>query len=183
MRSCSTSMSASQKGQSEKSFARLAPLPRPSSFLYVCPPPTPLHQTAKPLSPSWCQTRQSADFQDEIDALGSARSEDTSHSGVLTSLLNEMDGIEELAGVTVVAATNRPDVLDGALMRPGRLDRILFVGAPDATTRRDIFKICLARMAVEEGVDVEQLAMIVCPHLTDFFAAQARPFVNRADVF
>ena len=73
-----------------------------------------------------------------------------------------MDGIEELAGVTVVAATNRPDVLDGALMRPGRLDRILFVGAPDATTRRDIFRICLARMAVEEGVDVEQLAMIVC---------------------
>lgn len=99
--------------------------------------------------------------QDEIDALGSARSDDTSHSGVLTSLLNEMDGIEDLSGVTVVAATNRPDVLDSALMRPGRLDRILFVGAPDAVTRRDIFNINLGRMEVEEGVDVEQLAMIV----------------------
>lgn len=56
-----------------------------------------------------------ADVQDEIDALGSARSEDASHNGVLTSLLNEMDGIEELTGVTVVAATNRPDVLVSAL--------------------------------------------------------------------
>jgi AAA family ATPase len=73
-----------------------------------------------------------------------------------------MDGIEELAGVTVVAATNRPDVLDDALMRPGRLDRILFVGAPDLQTRRDIFRICLGRMAVEEGADVDELARIVC---------------------
>ena len=52
-----------------------------------------------------------AHHQDEIDALGSARSDDGAHSGMLTSLLNEMDGIEELSGVTVVAATNRPDVL------------------------------------------------------------------------
>lgn len=52
------------------------------------------------------------DSQDEIDALGSSRSDgDSPHNGVLTSLLNEMDGIEELSNVTVVAATNRPDVL------------------------------------------------------------------------
>ncbi|WWC93512.1 hypothetical protein V866_000347 [Kwoniella sp. B9012] len=99
-------------------------------------------------------------FFDEIDALGSARSDDYTHSGVLTSLLNEMDGIEELSGVTVVAATNRPDVLDSALMRPGRLDRILYVGAPDLATRQDIFRIRLATMAVEPGVDVEELARI-----------------------
>ncbi|KAK8854718.1 hypothetical protein IAR55_003457 [Kwoniella newhampshirensis] len=99
-------------------------------------------------------------FFDEIDALGSARSDDHTHSGVLTSLLNEMDGIEELSGVTVVAATNRPDVLDSALMRPGRLDRILYVGAPDFATRRDIFRIRLATMAVEPGIDVEELARI-----------------------
>ena len=80
---------------------------------------------------------------------------------MLTTLLNEMDGIEDLTGVTVVAATNRPDVLDDALMRPGRLDRILFVGAPDMQTRRDIFGICLRRMAVEDGVDVDELARIV----------------------
>ncbi|OCF38540.1 AAA family ATPase [Kwoniella heveanensis CBS 569] len=99
-------------------------------------------------------------FFDEIDALGSARSDDHTHSGVLTSLLNEMDGIEELSGVTVVAATNRPDVLDSALMRPGRLDRILYVGAPDLATRKDIFKIRLASMAVEPGVQIDELAQI-----------------------
>ncbi|WWD19137.1 hypothetical protein CI109_103595 [Kwoniella shandongensis] len=99
-------------------------------------------------------------FFDEIDALGSARSDDHTHSGVLTSLLNEMDGIEELSGVTVVAATNRPDVLDSALMRPGRLDRILYVGAPDFATRCDIFRIRLKTMAVEPGIDIEELARI-----------------------
>ncbi|WVQ90580.1 hypothetical protein IAS59_004360 [Cryptococcus gattii] len=99
-------------------------------------------------------------FFDEIDALGSARSDDHTLSGVLTSLLNEMDGVEELSGVTVVAATNRPDVLDSALMRPGRLDRILYVGAPDFETRKDIFRIRMATMAVEPGVNVEQLAEI-----------------------
>ncbi|KIR68042.1 AAA family ATPase [Cryptococcus bacillisporus CA1873] len=99
-------------------------------------------------------------FFDEIDALGSARSDDHTHSGVLTSLLNEMDGVEELSGVTVVAATNRPDVLDSALMRPGRLDRILYVGAPDFETRKDIFRIRMATMAVEPGVNVERLAEI-----------------------
>ena len=99
-------------------------------------------------------------FFDEIDALGKARSEE-SHGGVLTTLLNEMDGIEELSGVTVVAATNRPDVLDSALMRPGRLDRILFVGAPDLATRRDIFRIRFATMAIEPGIDIDELAEIV----------------------
>ncbi|KAK4688557.1 AAA family ATPase, partial [Tremellales sp. Uapishka_1] len=100
-------------------------------------------------------------FFDEIDALGSSRSDgDSSHNGVLTTLLNEMDGIEELSGVTIVAATNRPDVLDSALMRPGRLDRILYVGAPDIKTRRDIFRIRLASMAVEKGVDVDELARL-----------------------
>ena len=106
-------------------------------------------------------TTNEVSLQDEIDALGSARSDDHAHSGVLTSLLNEMDGVEELSGVTVVAATNRPDVLDSALMRPGRLDRILYVGAPDLETRKDIFRIRLATMAVEPGVNVEQLAEIV----------------------
>ncbi|WVO21452.1 uncharacterized protein IAS62_002761 [Cryptococcus decagattii] len=99
-------------------------------------------------------------FFDEIDALGSARSDDHTHSGVLTSLLNEMDGVEELSGVTVVAATNRPDVLDSALMRPGRLDRILYVGVPDFETRKDIFRIRMATMAVEPDVNVERLAEI-----------------------
>lgn len=102
-------------------------------------------------------------------------------------MLNEMDGIEELSGVTVVAATNRPDVLvsacpiagrldpftiraradrqDSALMRPGRLDRILYVGAPDRETRKEIFRIRFAKMAVEPGVSVDELADLVRPFL------------------
>ncbi|RXK42435.1 AAA family ATPase [Tremella mesenterica] len=100
-------------------------------------------------------------FFDEVDALGSSRSDgDGPHNGVLTSLLNEMDGIEELSGVTVVGATNRPDVLDSALMRPGRLDRILYVGAPDLDARKEIFKLRLAKMAVEPGVNVVKLAQL-----------------------
>jgi AAA family ATPase len=117
----------------------------------------------------------SADEQDEIDAIGSARSEgDSPHNGVLTSLLNEMDGIEELSNVIVVGATNRPDVLvrstllglqslhqDSALMRPGRLDRILYVDAPDQAARHEIFRIRLGNMAVEPDVSIEPLASAV----------------------
>ncbi|KAF8521374.1 AAA family ATPase [Hysterangium stoloniferum] len=100
-------------------------------------------------------------FFDEIDALATSRmgSEGTgSHEGVLTSLLNEMDGIQELSGVTVVAATNRPDVLDSALMRPGRLDRVLYVGPPDRSGREDILRIRTAKMAVDPELDLGELA-------------------------
>ncbi|KAG2127049.1 P-loop containing nucleoside triphosphate hydrolase protein [Suillus cothurnatus] len=89
-------------------------------------------------------------FFDEIDALGTSRSSDsdtgTAHEGVLTSLLNEMDGVQELVGVTIIAATNRPDVIDSALMRPGRLDRILYVGPPDQDGREEILKIRTRKM-------------------------------------
>lgn len=119
-------------------------------------------------------------LQDEIDAIASSRSGDDSggsHDGVLTSLLNEMDGVQELVGVTVVAATNRPDVIvsqriilcncqlthkqDSALMRPGRLDRILYVGPPDVEGRKEILNICTHKMSVEPGLDIEELARMV----------------------
>jgi len=85
-----------------------------------------------------------------------------------------MDGIEELSNVIVVGATNRPDVLvrlplrnlpslhqDSALMRPGRLDRILYVDAPDQEARHEIFRIRLANMSVEPNVSIEPLASVV----------------------
>ncbi|KAI0632362.1 AAA family ATPase [Trametes polyzona] len=101
-------------------------------------------------------------FFDEIDALATSRTaSDTSggaHEGVLTSLLNEMDGVQELVGVTIVAATNRPDVIDSALMRPGRLDRILYVGPPDLEGRVEILRIRTQKMSVEPGLDLEQIA-------------------------
>jgi len=100
-------------------------------------------------------------FFDEIDALGSSRTRSGEHNGVnvLTALLNEMDGIEVLRGVIVLAATNRPEILDPALMRPGRLDTILYVGPPDLPARREILQIRTKRMVVAPDVDLEQLAV------------------------
>ncbi|VVT57908.1 uncharacterized protein SAPINGB_P005941 [Magnusiomyces paraingens] len=100
-------------------------------------------------------------FFDEIDALSASR-EDGGGGGssdrVLTSLLNEMDGIETLVGVTVLAATNRPDVIDAALMRPGRLDRLIYVGPPDFEARKKILEIQFKKMAVGEDVKIDELA-------------------------
>ncbi|KWU41498.1 AAA-domain-containing protein, partial [Rhodotorula sp. JG-1b] len=104
-------------------------------------------------------------FLDEVDALAPARGSDESSGPtgdrVLMSLLTEMDGIEELNGVIVLAATNRPDVIDPALMRPGRLDRILYVSPPDLEARKHIFRITFAKMAVNEDVNVDELAELV----------------------
>ncbi|POY72553.1 hypothetical protein BMF94_4380 [Rhodotorula taiwanensis] len=101
-------------------------------------------------------------FLDEVDALAPARGSDESSGPtgdrVLMSLLTEMDGIEELNGVIVLAATNRPDVIDPALMRPGRLDRILYVSPPDLEARKQIFRNSFAKMAVNDDVDIDELA-------------------------
>jgi len=104
-------------------------------------------------------------FFDEIDALATSRTSSetdpgSSHEGVLTSLLNEMDGVQELTGVTVVAATNRPEVIDSALMRPGRLDRILFVGPPDKMGREEILRIRTKIMTVGPDFDIGNIAEI-----------------------
>ncbi|KAI9264294.1 P-loop containing nucleoside triphosphate hydrolase protein [Phascolomyces articulosus] len=104
-------------------------------------------------------------FFDEIDALTVKRGGGGDGGGttsvadrVLSQLLNEMDGIEPLVNVTVVAATNRPDIIDDALLRPGRIDRILYVGPPDIQSRREIFKIQLSNMACGPDVDIDELA-------------------------
>ena len=78
-------------------------------------------------------------FFDEIDAIA-RRANDSSMLNVLTTLLNEMDGFEELKDVLVVAATNKPQSIDPALMRPGRFDNVVYIGPPDAETRRAIFQ-------------------------------------------
>ncbi|KAI7874649.1 AAA-domain-containing protein [Lichtheimia hyalospora FSU 10163] len=101
-------------------------------------------------------------FFDEIDALTVKRGSDGSGTSVadrvLSQLLNEMDGIEPLVNVTVVAATNRPDIIDDALLRPGRIDRILYVGPPDLESRRDIFAIQVSKMTCDPDVDIQELA-------------------------
>ncbi|KAJ5778571.1 ATPase [Penicillium odoratum] len=103
--------------------------------------------------------RPSIIFFDEIDAIAARRSS-TSQGGVnvLTTLLNEMDGIEELRNVLVVAATNKPDVLDPALMRPGRLDNILYIGPPDFEARKEILRIWASKSVLHPDVDLDELA-------------------------
>uniref|UniRef100_A0AAQ4REG3 non-chaperonin molecular chaperone ATPase n=1 Tax=Gasterosteus aculeatus aculeatus TaxID=481459 RepID=A0AAQ4REG3_GASAC len=100
-------------------------------------------------------------FFDEIDALASERGSASGSGGVgdrvLAQLLTEMDGIEQLRDVTVLAATNRPDMIDKALMRPGRLDRIVYVPLPDAATRREIFSLQFRNVPVAEDVSVDEL--------------------------
>ncbi len=98
-------------------------------------------------------------FFDEIDAFGGARgTADASGTQILTQFLTEMDGVEELKGVIVVGATNRPDVLDPALLRPGRFDRILYVPPPDFPARMALIRHQLASKPVAGDVDYEQLA-------------------------
>eukprot|EP01103_Thecamoeba_quadrilineata_P010698 TRINITY_DN2380_c0_g1_i1.p1 TRINITY_DN2380_c0_g1~~TRINITY_DN2380_c0_g1_i1.p1 ORF type:complete len:157 (+),score=36.90 TRINITY_DN2380_c0_g1_i1:298-768(+) len=77
---------------------------------------------------------------------------------VLSQLLSELDGIVPLNNVTVVAATNRPDVLDDALLRPGRLDRLIYVGVPSKEGRLDILKIHLRKTPLAPDVDLQELA-------------------------
>ena len=95
-------------------------------------------------------------FFDEIDALASVRCGGGDDSGVnarvFSQLLTEFDGIEELKGVFVLAATNRPDLLDPALLRPGRFDIQVQIPLPDAEAREKIFEIHLRNRPVEAGV-------------------------------
>ncbi|XP_063703381.1 ATPase family gene 2 protein homolog A [Culicoides brevitarsis] len=100
-------------------------------------------------------------FFDEIDAIGGERGGEGSSNSVkervLAQILTEIDGVHALKDVTIVAATNRPDLIDKALMRPGRLDRVIYVGLPDSDTRRDIFNIKLQKMPIHENVTLENL--------------------------
>lgn len=104
-------------------------------------------------------------FIDEIDAVGRSRGRNAIYSGVnderestLNQLLTEMDGFGTNSGVIVLAATNRADILDPALLRPGRFDRHIYLELPNQTERKAIFQVHLRPLTCAEGVDVEFLA-------------------------
>jgi len=103
-------------------------------------------------------------FFDEIDAVAPRKDMGYGDSRVtervISQLLTEMDGLENLRGVVVIAATNRPDLLDPALLRPGRFDRILEVPVPDKNARLQIFRIHTRNMPLAEDVNLEKLAEI-----------------------
>ncbi|KAL9130243.1 MAG: hypothetical protein Q9217_001536 [Psora testacea] len=98
-------------------------------------------------------------FFDEIDAIGAAR-DGGQHSGVhtVTTLLNELDGVGDLKGVFVLAATNRPEVLDPALTRPGRLDEMIYVGPPDTGARQYILQKRSQNMDLTKDVNFAFMA-------------------------
>ncbi|KAL9105525.1 MAG: hypothetical protein Q9227_009322 [Pyrenula ochraceoflavens] len=100
-------------------------------------------------------------FFDEIDSIATRRPQSgsvNSSLNVLTTLLTEMDGLEELKNVLVVGATNKPAALDDALLRPGRFDDLIFVGLPDEDERREIFEIRLKGSHSSGSVDASTLA-------------------------
>ncbi|KAJ9143959.1 AAA-domain-containing protein [Coniochaeta hoffmannii] len=120
-----------------------------------------LFERAREVSPSMI-------FFDEIDSIAGQRHgfgntgghATTSHGGlnVLTTLLNEMDGFETMQGVLVLAATNRPQALDPALLRPGRFDELIYVGPPDLEARTAILAGVKGKRRLAEDVDVDALA-------------------------
>lgn len=103
-------------------------------------------------------------FIDEIDAIGRARGKNAGFSGnderenTLNQLLTEMDGFQTNAGVIVLAATNRADILDKALMRAGRFDRQIDVGLPEVNERKEIFDVHLKKLKLDPNLDREFLA-------------------------
>ncbi|CAI8057748.1 26S proteasome regulatory subunit 7 [Geodia barretti] len=109
-------------------------------------------------------------FFDEIDAIGGTRFSDGDGSSnevqrTMLELINQLDGFDPRGNIKVLMATNRPDTLDPALLRPGRMDRKVEFGLPDLEGRSHIFKIHAAKMSIEKGIRFELLARL-CPNST-----------------
>ena len=137
-------------------------------------------------------------FIDELDAIGASRYE-ASTSGdrevqrTLMQLLSEMDGFSPRGDVKIIAATNRPDMLDSALLRPGRFDRLIEIPKPDLEGRRDIFAIHTRRMSLGPDVDLARLALqtgdlttgadikAVCTEAGMFAIREERDHITMAD--
>lgn len=123
-------------------------------------------------------------FFDEIDAIGGARFDDGAGGDnevqrTMLELINQLDGFDPRGNIKVLMATNRPDTLDPALMRPGRLDRKVEFGLPDLEGRSHIFKIHARSMSVERDIRFELLARL-CPNST---GAEIRSVCTEAGMF
>lgn len=120
-------------------------------------------------------------FIDEIDAVGRHRGAGLGgghdeREQTLNQILSEMDGFQQTEAVIVVAATNRPDVLDPALLRPGRFDRHVTVEKPTKTGRQQILKVHVRRVPLDSGVDLERIAA----NTIGFSGAELKNLVNEA---
>ncbi len=122
-------------------------------------------ESEKAVRETFKKARQAAPtviFFDEIDAMVPKRGRRDAGSQVgervISQLLTEIDGLEDLENVIVIGATNRPDLVDPALLRPGRFDRVMMVSAPDKEARKEIFKIHTRETPLADDVDLESLA-------------------------
>jgi len=123
-------------------------------------------------------------FMDEIDAIGGRRfsqgtSADREIQRTLMELLNQLDGFEELGKVKVIMATNRPDVLDPALLRPGRLDRKVEIPLPNEESRSQILKIHAGKLTKKDDIDYEAIVKLS----EDFNGADLRNVCTEAGMF
>ena len=122
-------------------------------------------------------------FIDEIDAIGARRSSnsgaDTENNQTLNQLLVEMDGFNTDTSVIVIAATNRPEMLDEALLRPGRFDRTITIGLPDIKDREEILKIHLKNKQIDEDVDLKNIA----EDTAGFSGAELANILNEAAIY
>ncbi len=122
------------------------------------------HNSERAVREVFRKARQAAPcvvFLDEIDSIAPARGAgyDTHVTErVVSQLLTELDGIEELKDVVVIAATNRPDIVDPALLRPGRFDRLIYVKPPDKEARKKIFEVHLRGKPLAKDVSIDELA-------------------------
>jgi cell division protease FtsH len=122
-------------------------------------------------------------FIDEIDTIGRKRGAGMTgghqeQEQTLNQILTEMDGFEQDTNVIVIAATNRPDTLDSALMRPGRFDRKVFVGRPTVEERLEILKYYVSKKKLTADVDLEALAR----RMSGFVGADLENVVNEAAI-
>jgi cell division protease FtsH len=120
-------------------------------------------------------------FIDELDALGKARgmnplSSHDEREQTLNQLLAEMDGFDTKAGVIIMAATNRPEILDPALLRPGRFDRHVLVDRPDIRGREEILKVHVRQVKLSKGIDLK----VVAARTPGFVGADLANLVNEA---
>jgi transitional endoplasmic reticulum ATPase len=122
-------------------------------------------------------------FIDELDSLVPARGgsfgEPQVTERVVNTILAEMDGLEELQSVVVIGATNRPNLIDPALLRPGRFDELIYVAVPDQTGRRHILGIHTSKMPLSDDVDLDSFAA----RTERFTGADLEDLVRRAGLF
>ncbi len=122
-------------------------------------------------------------FLDELDALapmrGTSAGEPHVTERIVNQLLSELDGLEELRGVVIIGATNRPDIIDPALLRPGRFDEMILVPVPDVKTRLEIFKVHTKKMALAKDVNLDELVKLT----QDFTGADIASVCKKAGRF